>query len=101
MPADTTNPEPSASAPAERWAIVVRPEPGEREAPFDVRIRRWIKCGLRGFGVRCVEVGITTLPEQLEAARAEVLELRERVAKLERHSERKASKRMSAASGVG
>lgn len=44
---------PGAGNAAERWAIVVRDE-GGHEVPFDVRMRRWLKAGLRGYGVRCV-----------------------------------------------
>ena len=76
--------EPATSATAERWALLVRPEPGEREAPFEVRIRRWIKCGLRGFGIRLVEATATTLPEQLASAREEIVRLRLELEKAKR-----------------
>src|SRR5438874_1955821 len=39
----------------DRWHLVVTPLPGD--VPGDVRVRRWLKRGLRDFGLRCVSVG--------------------------------------------
>jgi hypothetical protein len=38
--------------PAVRLTLVAQPDP----APADVRLRRALKCLLRSFGLRCVEV---------------------------------------------
>lgn len=74
----------SAEEASSRWVLVVRPEPGERDAPFEVRVRRWLKCGLRGFGVRVVEVSSLTPDEQRERLREEVIALRAALAKMQR-----------------
>lgn len=65
---------------SEVWSLVVRGEPRQ--------VRRWIKAALRGYGIRCESASATTLPEQLAASRAEVLELRERLARVERKAKR-------------
>lgn len=40
--------------PPELWTVVV--EPLEDEVPAAVRVKRWLKAGLRGYGLKCVEV---------------------------------------------
>ena len=60
----------------ERWVLVVR---GDSRA-----VRRWLKAALRGYGIRCEAASTTTLTEQLEASRAEVLALEAEVLRLRR-----------------
>jgi hypothetical protein len=67
----------------EHWCLVLRSEPGH-EVPVAVRVKRWLKMGLRGFGLRCVEVSETTLPEQITRLQGQVLDLQERLARAER-----------------
>ena len=77
--------EPTPPAEAGRWCIVVRSERGEHDSPFEVRIRRWLKAGLRGFGLRCVECRERTDAEVIERLTDEVLRLEAEVVKLRRH----------------
>lgn len=44
----TTNPD--------RWVLTFIPAPGFT-APMAVRVRRLLKCSLRAFGLRCVDLG--------------------------------------------
>ncbi|MFO0806229.1 MAG: hypothetical protein U0791_24260 [Gemmataceae bacterium] len=60
---------------AERWVLVVRAEPRQE--------KRWLKVALRGYGIRCESASATTLVEQLEASRAEVLRLTARLEQTE------------------
>lgn len=40
--------------PPEPWTVVVVPLEGD--VPAGVRLKRWLKLGLRSYGLRCVEV---------------------------------------------
>ena len=82
MPLDPANPEPD-EAHSSRWVLVVRSLPGQ-EVPIESRVKRWLKCGLRGFGIRCIEVSGLTPDEQHERLKAEVEALRAENAKLVR-----------------
>ena len=52
--------------PLEEWVVVVVPE-GDG-APAAVRVKRWLKAGKRGFGLRCVLVRDPT-QEEVEQVR--------------------------------
>lgn len=67
--------------------IVLRAEPGH-DVPVEQRVKRWLKSGLRGYGIRCESVSSTTPEEQLAASRAEVLRLQEQVERLTRSAKR-------------
>ena len=41
--------------PEEPWMVLVVPVEGH-EVPVEVRVKRWLKAGLRGYGLRCVRV---------------------------------------------
>jgi hypothetical protein len=55
----------------ERWCIVIEPQPGAVPAP--TRIKRWLKAGLRFYGLRCVRLDE---PAELVRLRAENAQLR-------------------------
>jgi hypothetical protein len=38
----------------ERFTVLVRALPDPEGAPGIVRFRRWLKCGLRSFRLRCI-----------------------------------------------
>jgi hypothetical protein len=46
---------PGNTAP-ERYIVQVRALPDPDGAPGIVRFRRWLKCGLRSFGLRCIAI---------------------------------------------
>lgn len=48
--------------PNEPWTIVVVPLEDD-EVPASVRVKRWLKAGLRGFRLKCVEVRTPTQDE--------------------------------------
>ena len=89
--------ENSPPAEAERWVIVVRAEASESEVPTPIRVRRWLKAGLRGYRLRCMEVSDRTPAEQLERARAEILELRRQLDQAEARAAQRPRKRRKAA----
>ena len=83
---DPTNIELPTSATAERWVIVLVAEPGE--VPAARRVAQVFKIAKRRHGLRCIEVSDRTPAEQLERARAEILELRHRLDQAEARSQR-------------
>lgn len=52
---------------ADDWPILIRPQPGP--VPAAVRIKRWLKLGLRAFGLVCSSLD---LPLELRQLRARV-----------------------------
>jgi hypothetical protein len=62
--ADMSDEAPTADAqqpPDEVWALVVRALP--HDVPGEIRMRRWLKVALRGYGIRVESVG-SRLPAQ-------------------------------------
>ena len=49
---------------SEVWCLTIV-DAGGSDVPFDNRLRRWLKSGLRGFNVRVCSASATTLPEQV------------------------------------
>lgn len=58
----------------EVWHITVRDD-GDLAAPFDVRVRRWLKAGLRSYGIRVVSIAdamTTATPKNASNTSSEV-----------------------------
>ncbi len=81
MSNDPANPD-SSDALSERWVLVLR-DAGS-EIPVAMRMKALLKRAGRDWKFRCCSLSSTTPSEQLAASRAEVLRLREALAKAER-----------------
>jgi len=67
----------------ERWVLVLR-DAGGSEQPIGRRVAGLLKTMLRGWKLRVVSVASITPAEELEASRAEVLELQAEIGRLRR-----------------
>ena len=101
MPTDHANTDRSPPASAdERWVIVVVPEASE--VPAGRRVAQLLRTAKRRHGLRCIEVSERTPDEQLQAARAEVIELRRQLEQAKRRQiyDRRAKERQKEAGKV-
>jgi len=69
----TVNNTGTVEAPVETYLVVVRASPGDASPPIAVRLRRWLKLGLRSFGLRALRIEpVATLPEEIKNLPLEV-----------------------------
>ena len=74
--------ETAPPATADRWVLVLAPEPGE--VPVGRRVAQVLRFAKRRQGLKCIEVSSFTPDEQIATAREEIAELRAALAKAQR-----------------